>query len=97
MTLGVLSPEHQDQLLDVLAASIVDVMIATYGPDEGAKKALEAVDHMIANPRAGCCELERVRRQCAELGISADSPVTLGPEGERLAALERADYDTGSE
>jgi hypothetical protein len=89
------SPAHIDQLLTVLANSIVDVMVASYGPEEGCKAALAAVDRMIANPSAGCCDLDRVRRQCAEIGISADSPADLGPEGEQLAALERADYDGG--
>lgn len=87
MTIGVLSPADQDKFLTALASALVDVL----GPD----RALAAVDHIAASPAAGCCKLARVREQAAAAGITADSPADLGPDGEQLARLERADYDGG--
>jgi hypothetical protein len=91
VTLGVLSPEDQDGLLNALANAIVDTMIATYGKEQGCIAALAAVDRICA-PALRRERLAEARAQCAELGISADSPVDLGPGGEQLAAAERADY-----
>jgi hypothetical protein len=46
MTLRVLSPADQDKLLTALACSIVDVAIATFGTEQGAREALAFCDRV---------------------------------------------------